>query len=309
MASSRDGASKGLNGFDASAKGEGAKANEPHSAPLTGLVDELAHALGVARESFHDPRPTATAPSPSPSPRLASSTAPPQPSLPVALGRHLFDDEDDDATMPIPSTWRAQPEPPATSSFKDQLRAAALGFGTGLVLVVPLVLLLTGKLGNFSLPGVSMPGLRSSTAVRRDAPAPLPQAANQAVEPTPQEPALQRSLRPTGVATAAPAESPMQPASTKLSEPPAPSWEYAINEGKQRIASGNIVAAREALGKPAAAENGEALLLLAETFDPNMLAAWGVRDVVADAARAKALYTRAINAGVEAARARLRALE
>jgi hypothetical protein len=48
---------------------------------------------------------------------------------------------------------------------------------------------------------------------------------------------------------------------------------------------------------------------LAETYDPNMLTAWGVRGVAADIARARALYRKALSFGVATAHARLEALK
>src|SRR5690606_18138429 len=59
--------------------------------------------------------------------------------------------EEDDAAMPIPSTWRTPPEPPKSGTLRDQLRAAGLGFATGLAVIVPVVLVMTGRLGDVHL--------------------------------------------------------------------------------------------------------------------------------------------------------------
>ncbi len=48
---------------------------------------------------------------------------------------------------------------------------------------------------------------------------------------------------------------------------------------------------------------------LAETYDPNMLAAWGTRGVAADVAKARALYRKALSLGAERAQVRLDALK
>jgi len=48
---------------------------------------------------------------------------------------------------------------------------------------------------------------------------------------------------------------------------------------------------------------------MAETYDPNMLAAWGARDVAADVPRARVLYRSAFSLGVAAAEGRLQALQ
>ena len=47
----------------------------------------------------------------------------------------------------------------------------------------------------------------------------------------------------------------------------------------------------------------------AETYDPNMLAAWGTRGAVADVAKARALYAKALNQGVGKAMMRLEGLK
>jgi TPR repeat protein len=48
---------------------------------------------------------------------------------------------------------------------------------------------------------------------------------------------------------------------------------------------------------------------LAETYDPNMLAAWGIRGVAPDVPKAKALYGEALDLGNARARQRLDALQ
>ena len=53
---------------------------------------------------------------------------------------------------------------------------------------------------------------------------------------------------------------------------------------------------------------GQASFALAETYDPNMLAAWGTRGVAADADKARALYHKAFDLGVTQAQKRLDAL-
>jgi hypothetical protein len=336
MVSSRDGASKGLNGFNPSTIGEGGKSPDAPTPQLAGLVDELAQALGVARESFNDRRapdsaPTATVQQPAPSPQ------PPPSSLPVAIGRHLFDDEEDDAHMPIPSTWRAPPEPPKkTASMHDQLRAAGLGFATGLALVVPVVLLLTGKFGDLPFSNT----LHSTQATKRAAapvtPTPSSSFGSTATASVPSSVPAPTSSTPsyTTASTASPSpavakssqavpgtfvQSPpatrnvvttaVTPAQIEPEAPPPPDYSEAVAEAKQRIADGDIVGARDVLSKAAAANNVEALLILGETYDPNMLAAWGARGASSDVAIARSLYGRALAAGSDQARGRLKALE
>ena len=55
-------------------------------------------------------------------------------------------------------------------------------------------------------------------------------------------------------------------------------------------------------------EQGAVSFALAETYDPNMLAAWGTRGVTADPAKARALYQKAFDLGMARAQYRLDAL-
>ncbi len=74
------------------------------------------------------------------------------------------------------------------------------------------------------------------------------------------------------------------------------------------IAAGDMPGARQE--RAIAANNGSvnARFALAETFDPNVLAAWGMRDRVADVGAARVLYDQAMNAGDPRAAARIAAL-
>jgi hypothetical protein len=74
------------------------------------------------------------------------------------------------------------------------------------------------------------------------------------------------------------------------------------------IEMGDVTAARELLVGANDGEQGAILFALAETYDPNMLAAWGTRGVEADAVKARALYRKAFDLGVARAQNRLDAL-
>lgn len=289
MESSRDGVIK-LNGHGAGVN-EGSRAFEPQKPQSSGLVDELAQAMKMARDSLERPLPS----------NFSAAAASPLPAMPAPRG--LFDDEEDDAAMPIPSTWRAPPEPPKQGRLRDQIRAAAFGFATGLAVVIPVVLFLTGRLDNLSLDGLfGEGGVISAQTTERAAP------------PATTAPQVQQRVVATTVMT--PVQRP--PAVTQPVEPvvatlpvasPAPaSWDDAIAEGKRRILAGDITGGREALKPAVEANEPEAIMAMAETFDPNMLAAWGVRDVAADVARARDLYQKAMSAGITTARARLQGL-
>ena len=71
-----------------------------------------------------------------------------------------------------------------------------------------------------------------------------------------------------------------------------------LAQAAQRIESGDIAGAREMLAGADDGEQGALSFALAETYDPNMLAAWGTRGVAADAAKARAPYGNAFGLGV-----------
>jgi hypothetical protein len=74
------------------------------------------------------------------------------------------------------------------------------------------------------------------------------------------------------------------------------------------IQAGDMAGARRELERAAQAGSTGARFALAETFDPNVLAAWGLRDRVADVGLARALYEQALSSGDTRARPRIDAL-
>ena len=68
-------------------------------------------------------------------------------------------------------------------------------------------------------------------------------------------------------------------------------------------------AARSMLERAAEGGNARALFALAETYDSNMLSAWGTVGMQGDTAKARELYGKALAGGVEEANARLKALQ
>jgi hypothetical protein len=82
-----------------------------------------------------------------------------------------------------------------------------------------------------------------------------------------------------------------------------------LAQATRRIENGDVTGAREVLAGADDGAQGPVSFVLAETYDPNMLAAWGSRGVAADVARAKALYRRALANGVATAQHRLEALK
>jgi hypothetical protein len=84
--------------------------------------------------------------------------------------------------------------------------------------------------------------------------------------------------------------------------------EEVLAQADRRRVSGDITGAREILEAAEGGAQGPVTFALAETYDPNMLAAWGSRGVAGDAERAKALYRKALQLGYPRASMRLEAL-
>jgi hypothetical protein len=81
-----------------------------------------------------------------------------------------------------------------------------------------------------------------------------------------------------------------------------------LNRAHGFISDGNMLRAREILSESVLADNPKAAFALAETFDPNILAATGAQGARAEVERARMLYGKALAGGVAAARKRLDAL-
>jgi hypothetical protein len=113
-----------------------------------------------------------------------------------------------------------------------------------------------------------------------------------------------------------PTPSPLQPApAPAVSAPTAatislPAAEVAelIRRSRGRIELGDIAGARLLLERAASGNEPTALMALAETYDPTMLARWGARGLRADPNKARALYLKAAERGIAEAKARMLAL-
>lgn len=212
---------------------------------------------------------------------------------------NTFDTHHDDEPMPIPSTWREKPRHDEDRPFARQLGAALMGLAAGLVVVVPAVLWLTGVIGP--------QGKRAETVASRSSERPV--AKIRPIEP-PAESATFYSNETPGTVASDPG--PVTTASMARVSTPVPidagqQIEQVLVVARQKIDGGDVAAARDLL---AGEDAGSAAIAfaLAETFDPNMLAAWGSRGVTADVQRARALYGRALDLGYGRAMARLDAL-
>lgn len=220
-----------------------------------------------------------------------------------------FTEHHDDEPMPIPSTWRQPTVNNDERWYRQQVGAAVLGLVAGLIVVVPAVLWLSGWLGG--------PQTRASTARQQPAAEQTtPEVKTAEVKPvrvqvrpvernevTAQYVAATVEPRPIMIETPPVAE--QVPAPLPQAEPPRPRPEELVAQAERRIASGDIAGAREVLASNDAAASGPITFALAETYDPNMLAAWGTRGVSADVTKARSLYFRARDLGVLRAQVRL----
>ena len=74
------------------------------------------------------------------------------------------------------------------------------------------------------------------------------------------------------------------------------------------LSQGNIGAARIVLERAAESGNAQASFMLAETYDPVILSAWGTYGTRGEAAKARELYAKAHTGGIREAKDRLDAL-
>ena len=217
----------------------------------------------------------------------------------------------DDEPMPIPSTWREPVGGDHDRGFRQQMGAAFLGLVAGLVLVVPTVLWLSGTFAGPqkaktvpALPSVSAPGEFGSGATVKVAKVrPIDPTTFVAgpLEPRAVEPHALEPRAPEIVHTAAPT------ISVATSEPRSHS-DDSLAEATRRIETGDVAGAREILAALEESGQASALFALAETYDPNMLAAWGTHGIAADPDRARALYKKALQQGFDKARRRIEEL-
>lgn len=192
--------------------------------------------------------------------------------------------------MPIPSTWLLPPREETTSWGARQLLAAGLGLGLGLLVVVPALI--------WSIPYAALPGhpaLEAATASRNASSGGSQQLVAVASTQSDWQGRLSTAYPPAVIA-----------ASTD--GPDEPETAILLARSELLASSGDLAGARELLRQGADAERAVILFALAETHDPNMLAAWGLRVQQADPAEARALYARAREKGHPRAGARIEAL-
>ena len=223
----------------------------------------------------------------------------------------------DDEPMPIPSTWR-EPAPVDDRWLRQQMGATLLGLCAGLLVVVPIVLWLSGWLGEAAQK--SRPQRSAEPSLQ-----PIEPRGNEVktvkvqvrpVDRTPQTAAQYVTGSIDARIAAEPARS-VEPVSLPVARAPEPvtrpepvrQVDDRLAAARQRIESGDVSGARDILSAAEGTAPGPISFALAETYDPNMLAAWGTRGAIADVARAKALYHKSLAFGMVRAQARLEALQ
>ena len=191
----------------------------------------------------------------------------------------------------LPATWYSPSVPAPEPWFGSELRAGALGLGLGILIIVPVVLWSSGWLlsERSAMRGAAVKTLK---AVEPTAPLPAPMMASLA------EPKVElATVRREPIVAAGPIT------------PVADAAHPQVAQARLSIESGDIVAARAMLSDAGLAGRGDAQFALAETFDPNVLAAWGTRGVAADVEKARAHYQVALGLGFATARERLKGLQ
>jgi len=213
----------------------------------------------------------------------------------------------DDEPMPIPSTWRE----PALSDdqrwYRQQMGAAFLGLVAGLMIVVPSVLWLSGRIGPLKLgapaeheatiSGEKASDFKTVKVQVRPVPVPAEKRVESAAQYVTRPPSDRQSTETVSLTSS----------DARMAE--ARRVEEILSQAARRVNSGDVIGARDMLAAAEDGAQGPVTFALAETYDPNMLAAWGSRGVTSDVVRARALYRKALELGVSKANMRLEALK
>jgi hypothetical protein len=251
---------------------------------------------------------------------LSSLSYAPAASRPAPSSSLLVAEHHDDEPMPIPSTWRESTGSDDVRWYRQQLGAAALGLVAGLTVVVPAVLWLSGWLGGpqATLAAARQPVSDQGAVKTADARADVKTIKVQVLPVETAEKAAPKAENTSQYVTASidprpPLETPRPVAeqapvpvpAPKAVAPPRPQVEELLAQVVRRIGDGDVVGAREFLLANESMAPGPMTFALAETYDPNMLAAWGTRGVAADPNKARSLYFRARDLGETRAQQRL----
>jgi hypothetical protein len=234
----------------------------------------------------------------------------PPPELPprTDFGRETFGGH---GVPSLSSTLRERAEAIARADRRRwHLAMGAIGLVGGLALTVPTAIWLGGKAAGGGQPAriVSGPAVLGERFSSQAVPALV-----SAPQLTAREGAETRAATARGVevARAVPQASVASPPAGAATTPVVAVDESGrlFEAARQHMRKGDIEAARRVLGNARIAERGEALFMLAETWDPNVLAAMAVHGVLAEPAKARSLYEAARAKGIAAAAKRIEALE
>jgi hypothetical protein len=200
----------------------------------------------------------------------------------------------------LPATWYADAKVEEHTSWGAAAKSGVVGLGIGLCVMVSTAVYLSGVMRHrsdvvSSDVVIGPPQITALASAKKPAAAPEVSFASSFTDtstPSPGLATLNESLGQT-----------LGQRSRIVAEP-----NVLMTEARRAVTSGDIETARLLLAHPAATGQGEAMLLLGETFDPNVLASLGTRGVIADANRARTLYEAAATRGISAATDRLRGL-
>lgn len=234
---------------------------------------------------------------------------------------------------PMPISWLSPVKPQPPSALIRHVTGAVLGLTVGLTIAVPAVLWQKGRIdpvgsiaqiaANFGL-AEAAPKAVVMTEVREPA---VREPAVEVVRAVPHSVAPAEIARPTSVPASVivsvpPASEPASVAALKpavveaapvqdevsAEQREAAKAEALLEDARRLIGEGDFRTARSVLEDQTVSAMPAARFLLAETYDPNYLAARGVRTVRAEVPRAIELYRLALDGGIETARQRISAL-
>jgi hypothetical protein len=245
---------------------------------------------------------------------------------------------------PIPVAWQSPVMPRSPSMLSRHMGSGVLGLALGLAIAVPGVLWYKGRFDPMALAGLSAADLGLAIAapsggMAAKSPEPVVDVRRTVVAPIDVVPTVAPSAAPVQTLASAPATSAplqsseppvtttprqetvaapvavLQPAPmevvTSVAPPPPPPVKPEVamlDDARRLIGEGDFAAARRVLENDILATTPAARFLLAETYDPNFLAARGIRSVRAEVPRAVELYREALSGGIDTARQRLTAL-
>ena len=176
--------------------------------------------------------------------------------------------------------------------LRHRLRMAGYGFGLGLSLGLPIAMLAAGQ-----LPALWAPDAHPRFATSFGPLAAEPSGASLSTATL--QPALLRATHPVEQSDAVERAAAARQDNARIER---------IDTARELLARGDVIRAREILNEDGLSADPQGAFVLAETYDPNVLAGLNLAGVGAEVERAQRLYAMALIGGIEAARQRLAAL-